>query len=215
VSSDRVLKSMFRKWRTLNLLLMLLLCPGASSSARADPSQATLVARLHHEIEVDQAEVGLLHERLVKDYIQMFPAPWRAQPYPRNPAAPSFEITNLETWWDSDPRPPGLTPVFRFRLHNSGSKPITDMSLTYTYYLASGTKIGSSNDQLVPNIVQAIASGQWITVTARRDATSRPLFSPMMVQAEIDFSAHESTLFLRRITIPPKPQRLPSDEALR
>jgi hypothetical protein len=205
---------MSRDWRFLNLFLMLWLCLGASSTVRADSSPARLVARLRQQIETERSQAHLLHDRLVKDYITMYSAPWRNRPYPPNRAAPAVAITDLETWWDS--KGGALAPTFRFHLHNVGSEPITNLDLRCTYYLPGGTKFGSSGDGLVPNVVQIIAPGQWMTVLFGSNRyTGESVIRPLTVRAEIDLSTYEGTHLLRQITISPKPQRLPPVESLR
>jgi len=219
---SRVLKPMCRKWRKLNAFMaILLLWLGRSSSVGADSSEAGLVARLRQKVEAQRSEVRALRERLTKDELAMGLSPGRASP--RNPA-PAVEITDIETWWDSDERPPfGLAPTFRFHLHNIGSKPITSLDLSCTYYLASGTKFGSGENSIVPNVVQIIPPGYWMTVQfdwreySRTGGGEPPVLRPMTVQAEIVLSTDENTRdIVRRITIPPKPhRRFPSEASLR
>jgi len=206
---------MCRKWGRLSaIVLTAMVWLEASSVAKADFSQAKQVARLHQQIETERSQVRVLRERLLKDNSAMYPAPWRRRPYPPNPAAPAIQITDLETWWDSYGG--GLAPTFRFHLHNIGSKPINNLDLRCTYSLASGSKFGSSGDGLVPNVVQIIAPGQWITVLFGADRyAGESVVKPLTVQAEIDLNTDENRHHLIRITIPPKPQRLPSDAALR
>ncbi len=180
---------MCREWRKLNaLMLILLLWLGQSSSVRADLSEADLVARLHQKVEAQRSEVRALQERLAKDELSMGLSPSRASP--RNPA-PAIEITDIETWWDSDDRF-GLAPTFRFHLHNIGSKPITNLYLTCTFYLASGSKFGSSGDGLVPNVVQIIPPGHWMTVLFTSSRYSgESVLRPLTVRAEIELSTLE------------------------
>ena len=205
---------MCRRWGLLGAIVLTApLLLRASSAAWAASSQAKLVARLQQQIEMERSEVHVLRERLLKDNIAMYPAPWRQRPYPRNLAAPAIEITDLETWWDSDGD--RLAPTFRFHLHNIGNKPIINLYLGCTYYLASGTKFGSGNDRLVPNVIQIIAPDQWVTVLFGPNRyTGESVVRPLTVRAEIDLSTDENSHYLRRITIPPKPQRLPFQAAL-
>ena len=207
---------MCREWRKLNLLLLMpLLWVGEPSAARADLSQAKQVARLHQEIEAQRSEVRQLQERLYQANVDMLTVPSHASP--RNPA-PAIELTDIETWWESDNRPPfGLAPTFRFHLHNVGSRPIANLYLSCTFYLASGSKFGSSSDGLVPNVVQIIAPGQWMSVLFTWSRyTGETVFKPLTLQAEIDLSDDESTHhFVKRISIPPKPRRLPFEASLK
>jgi hypothetical protein len=202
------------------VIFILPLWLGLSSSARADSSQADHVARLRQKVEAQQSEVRALRERLAKATHDISRGAWRYPASPRNPA-PAIEITDVETWWDSDHRPPfGLAPTFRFHLHNIGSKPITKFHLSCTYYLASGTKFGSGGDSLVPNNrVQIIPPGYWMTVQfdwreySLEGGAEPPVLRPMTVYAEIVLSTDENTRnIVRRITIPPTPQRrIPSE----
>lgn len=215
---------MCRKWRAPNALLLtttMLLWLGVSPSARADSSEAEAVARLRQKIEAQQSEVRSLQERLAKASNTLTMGLSPTPPHARKPAP--VEITDIETWWDSDDRPPfGLAPSFRFRLRNIGSKPITNLDLSCTYYLASGTKFGSGENSIVPNVVQIIPPGYWMTVQfdwreySRTEGGEPPVLRPMTVQAEIVLSTDENTRdIVRRITIPPKPQRLPVEASLR
>jgi hypothetical protein len=205
---------MCHEWRKLSaFILTTVLWLAAPSRVRADSSQAKLVARLRQKIEAEQSHVRQLQQLLIKAKTDMYTFPDRASP--RNPAPP-VQITNIETWWDSDGRL-GLTPTFRFRLHNVGSKPIPTLYLSCTYYLASGSKFGSSSDRLVPNVVPIIAPGQWMTVMFSSSRyTGESVSIPFTVKAEIVLSSDESTHdVVRLITIPPKPHRLPVEASLR
>jgi len=215
---------MFRDWRSLSgfMTTMLVVWLSMSPSTRADSSEADLVAQLQMKIDAQQSEVQLLREGLAKAISTMTSGLPRESVSPLKPA-PSIEITDIETWWDSDGRLPyGLAPTFRFRLRNAGTKPITNLDLSCTYYLASGTKFGSGSNSVVPNVVQILAPGQWMKVQfdwreySRENGGESPSLRPMTVQAEIVLSTDQNTHdIVRRITIPPKPHRLPIEASSR
>jgi hypothetical protein len=208
---------MSRKYRKLGIFqLTLLLWLAAPFAARADSTEANAIARLKLQIQAQQAETRSLQKRLqtadyalvkMRDLVNM-----RTLPSARN-AMPAVEITNLETWWDSVPGTSGLAPAFRFRLHNVGTKPITDLSLAATYFLASGTKFGEGADGLVPNVIQVIPPGEWMTVEINYDTYRPSHYSPsipLTVEAEVSLSSLDCTKdFTMRIVIPRKPHRLP------
>jgi hypothetical protein len=211
-----------RALKALMLITMLLLSLGLSSIARADSSEADLIAQLYKKIDAQQSEVRLLQERLAKAVRVMTSGVPPERLLPLKPAQ-AIEITDIETWWDSDGRYPfGLAPSFRFRLRNAGSKPITNLDLSCTYYLASGTKFGSGSNSVVPNVVQILAPGHWMKVEfdwreySRENGGESPSLRPMTVQAEVVLSTDQDTRnIVRRITIPPKPRRLPVEAASR